>query len=151
MIRRGHIYFYLKDEEHGWLSNFYPSEFRYSGLEFPTNEHFYQAQKANDMDFEKWIANAPNPFHAMLAGRNLRVEKGEKDQNWEHVKLTIMRIGLRRKFQIPLLREKLLATGYMPIHEDSPTDMFWGVKGKDWLGRLLVEVREEIRLSEMNK
>jgi len=148
MIRKGEIYFYLKDEEHGWLSNFYPSEIWYSGTIFPTNEHFYQAQKAETIAFENWIASAPNPFHAMLAGRNLRVEKGEKRKGWEDIKIGIMHTGLQRKFHIPELRVKLLDTGNMPIHEDSPTDMFWGVKGEDWLGKLIVKVREEIRKAE---
>ena len=148
MIRKGEVYFYLKDEEHGWLSNFYPSEIWYGGTLFPTNEHFYQAQKANTIPFENWIAKAPNPYHAMLAGRNLRVDKGEKHKNWEDIKIGVMHTGLQRKFQIPYLRVKLLATGDMPIHEDSPTDMFWGVKGEDWLGKLLVKVREKIRKEE---
>ena len=151
MERNGDIYIYLKDEEHGWLSNFYPSKFRFSGTEFPTNEHFYQAQKAATIEFENWIASAPNPYHAMLAGRNLRTKKGEKVLDWEYVKVKIMKLGLRKKFQIPELKAKLLATGDMEFHEDSPTDMFWGVKGQDWLGRLLFEVRCEILVSEMSK
>jgi len=147
MIRNGEIYFYLKDEAHGWLSNFYPSKFKYSGTVMPTNEHFYQSQKAAMIEFENWIAQAPNPYHAMLAGRNLRAKKGERHGDWDSRKLEVMREGLRRKFAIPDLRAKLLATRDMPIHEDNPTDMFWGVKGEDWLGKLLMQVRSEIYAS----
>jgi predicted NAD-dependent protein-ADP-ribosyltransferase YbiA (DUF1768 family) len=46
------------------------------------------------------------------------------------------------------LKEKLLATGDAILHEDSPTDVFWGKKGEDWLGKLLMKVRDEIRRFE---
>lgn len=154
MIVEGEIYFYLKDEKHGWLSNFYPSPFLYYDRElWPTNEHFYQAQKARRAEFREWIRKAPNPYHAMLAGRALRPEKDEAVDDWEKRKLDVMRTGLREKFaQNPELKRKLLDTGDMPIHENSPYDSFWGnavtpdgKPGKDWLGKLLMETREEMR------
>lgn len=145
MMKNGEIYFYLKDDEHGWLSNFWPSPFTCNGINWKTNEHYYQAQKASTWEFMKWIADAPNPYHAMLAGRKLRPDKGEMKADWEERKLSVMERGLRRKFNTFGLRQKLLDTGDTPIHEDSQTDMFWGCRGEDWLGRLLVKVREDIK------
>ena len=43
------------------------------------------------------------------------------------------------------LKQKLIDTGDARLHEDSPSDMFWGVKGKDMLGKLLMEVRDKLR------
>ena len=46
------------------------------------------------------------------------------------------------------LREQLLATGEAQLIEGNTwNDTFWGVckgKGQNWLGRILVEVREEL-------
>lgn len=110
---------------------------------YPSNEHFYQAMKANKYDHHVWIAQSPHPYYAMKAGRLLRKADFRKD--WDKQKLHYMKIGLRAKFSDAHLRTRLLDTGDAVLHEDSPTDMFWGKKGEDWLGRLLMEVREEIR------
>ncbi len=58
--------------------------------------------------------------------------------------------GLRHKFgQHPDLREKLLATGNRHIIEHTKTDKYWGdgedKTGKNRLGHLLVQLREELR------
>lgn len=143
-----HIYFYLKDDEYGWMSNFYPSMFTWGGMNFPTVEHFYQSMKAKEPNMQIWISFAPKPYHAMRAGRNLRIDKGEMWKNWEDVKVEIMLKGLRMKFKIPELRKKLLDTGDALLHEDSPSDKFWGVKGNDQLGKCLMQIRQEIQNEE---
>lgn len=90
-----------------------------------------------------WVALAPTPFQAMKAGRALRKGKDLRN-NWDDLKLDYMLTGLRAKFSDEHLRTRMLETGDAVLHEDSPTDMFWGKKGKDWLGRLLMRVRDEI-------
>jgi ribA/ribD-fused uncharacterized protein len=69
--------------------------------------------------------------------------------DWEAVKLEVMKEILRLKFSEPSLREALLATGDAPLIEANTwNDTFWGVcrgRGQNHLGRLLEEVREEIR------
>jgi len=158
---RNEINFYLKDDEYGWLSNFWRCNQTVDGLIYPTNEHYYQSQKAAEVSEEMWIINAPLPYLAMCAGRSLREGK-ELREGWNVViyksfeeggdvniektlKVKVMLKGLRAKFKNPELRKKLLATGDVSIHEDSPTDIFWGKKGNDILGRLLMQVRDEIR------
>ena len=81
----------------------------------------------------------------MEAGRSLRKNK-ELIDGWDDRKVEIMLKGLRAKFsQSKMLREALLETGNATIHENSPTDMFWGIKGEDMLGKLLMKVREELK------
>ena len=139
------IAFYLKDQEHGWMSNFYPSPIEIGGIKYATVENFYQSMKAVDDDMRDWIARAPKPYFAMRAGRLLRTHEFLPD--WDELRVGIMRVGLTAKFtQNPELRTKLLETGDLPIHENSPTDVFWGVKGSDALGRLLADVRKELRI-----
>jgi ribA/ribD-fused uncharacterized protein len=141
------ILFYLKDEQYGWLSNFWPSQVvGEDGIVYPTSEHYYQAHKTNDQRIRRWIADAPKPYLAMKAGRNLR-EKDGVPADWETYKVQVMANALHLKFkQNPGLARKLLSTGDALLGEDSPTDMFWGVKGKNQLGNLLAKVREELRV-----
>lgn len=143
------INFYLKDEKYGWLSNFWRVKQVCHGIEYPTNEHFYQSRKAKDEQVARWIASAPTPFLAMCAGRSLRRKELRDDWDKEGIRIAIMHFGLIEKFeQNEELKQKLLATGEAILHENSPTDMFWGKKGKDMLGRLLMTVRKEIRERE---
>ena len=44
------------------------------------------------------------------------------------------------------MKEKLLATGDVELHKDSPTDTYWGIKGLDKLGKFLMKIREELKL-----
>ena len=141
------IYFYSNKEEYGWLSNFERSEEMVDGIIYQTNEHYYQSEKAVSKDIKEWIINAPSPYLAMKAGRSLR-EK-ELYPGWNDVKFYVMYVGLVAKFtQNPVLKEKLLNTGSANLHEDSPDDLIWGVKGEDRLGKLLMKVREELRVKE---
>ena len=145
------INFYLRDEKYGWLSNFYRAKQVCHGIEYPTNEHFYQSRKAKDEGVARWIASAPTPYLAKCAGEALRRKERLDDWDKEGIRFAIMHFGLIAKFeQNEDLKQKLLATGDAILHEDSPTDMFWGKgrpnkKGKDMLGKLLMTVRKEIR------
>jgi predicted NAD-dependent protein-ADP-ribosyltransferase YbiA (DUF1768 family) len=76
--------------------------------------------------------------------------------DWDDVKIDIMRKALVAKFtQHPQLKNLLLSTSDRPIVEDSPRDDFWGrgknYNGQNWLGRLLMEVREECRVLTPSK
>jgi len=137
------ILFYSRGSDYGWLNNFERSFQVVDNLVYATNEHYYQSMKANDEIIERWIRFAPNPFLAMKSGRSLR--KKEMVDNWDSIKIEVMLKGLRAKFQNEKLALKLLTTGDATLHENSPTDMFWGIKGKDMLGKLLMQVREELR------
>lgn len=146
------IGFYSRGTAHGFLSNFERASQVVDGVRYKSNEHYYQAQKALGTAEKGWITNAPSPWAAMRAGRALRPQEMRPD--WEQVKLDIMLKGLRAKFgQNPDLAAKLLATGDAYLFEDSPTDSFWGAAkvtsdgpdGANHLGRLLMQVRTEIR------
>ncbi|MCK4795426.1 MAG: NADAR family protein [Desulfobacteraceae bacterium] len=141
------ILFYLRKEAYGWLSNFERATQRIDRVNYPTNEHYYQAQKVADPRIRAWILMAPNPHCAMIAGRGLREQEIVKD--WDLKRVTVMYNGLKAKFsQNPELRAKLIQTGEATLHEDSPTDMFWGIKGDDRLGKLLGVVREKMKTYE---
>lgn len=137
------INFYIRKEEYGWLSNFERTNILVAGTIYTTVEHYYQSMKAKNPFVKYWIESAPTPYYAMKAGRMIKPEDTVED--WESKKVSIMKKGLRAKFKNIVLRQKLLNTGDSIIHEDSLTDIFWGKKGKDMLGKLLMEVRDEIK------
>jgi hypothetical protein len=70
--------------------------------------------------------------------------------DWEQVKIGVMTGVLLAKFsQNPLLREGLRSTGTKRLEETNYwNDTFWGVckgKGDNMLGKLLMEVRDQLR------
>lgn len=149
--RESQIAFYTTKGKYGFLSNFHRHYFQVDGKSYHTVEHYYQSMKGNSDQIREWIVNAPNPFLAMKAGRSLREDK-ELAIYWDSRKVSVMLTALRAKFTNSHMAEDLLWTGDKVIFEDSPTDMFWGgrlVGSKDMLGKLLMQVRNEIR--DMNR
>jgi len=154
------IKFFIREEPYGFLSNYERTGFNacteYGWKDYPTNEHFYQAMKANNEEVHDWIRNAPHARLAMVLGRQLEHNKYLKDKfmkpDWELQKQKVMLQGLRRKFSKKSLAEKLLATGTAVLHEDNPDDEYWGLgkhgTGHSYLGKLLMYVRDEIRIGE---
>ena len=64
-----------------------------------------------------------------------------------------MRKAIRAKFtQHEDLKEKLLNTGNAKLVEHTRNDHFWGDgldgSGKNWLGKLLMELRESLKVSQ---
>ena len=132
------------DGDYAFLSNFYYSPFMFQGRQYPTVEHFFQAHKAKTYEDFISVLVEPTPKGAKQAGRKIKMR-----EDWETVKDTIMLEGLRAKFSIKGLREKLLATGDEELIEGNHWhDTYWGVcngVGKNKLGKMLMQVREEIR------
>lgn len=141
------IGFYSPRAAWGFLSNFSDHGFHVDGVWFPTNEHFYQAHKFVGTEHFDIIRNALTPKQAAIAGRNpLRPLRSD----WNDVRVNIMLEGVRYKFcSNPLLEENLLATGDELLVEISKKGSFWGCgangKGRNWLGVVLMTVREEFR------
>ena len=130
--------------EYAFLSNFYTSPIQHKGIVYPTVEHMFQAMKTLDETERIKIANAETPGSAKRMGRSVAL-RGD----WEDVKIDIMRTALALKFTTPGLKEKLLATGDAELVEGNTwNDRFWGVcggTGKNMLGTLLMELREDLR------
>ena len=130
--------------EYSFLSNYSCSPFYIDTVLFPTMEHYFQASKASNQEDYLRIAYAPTPGDAKRLGRRIQLRP-----NWEEVKDNVMLIGLRKKFADPELRDLLLATGDEELVEGNYWgDTYWGVCngiGQNKLGKLLMQVREEIK------
>ena len=86
----------------------------------------------------------------MIAARMGRDRKKPLRRDWESVKDSIMRKAVRAKFtQHDDIRQILLSTGDARIVEHTENDSYWGDggdgKGRNMLGRILMEIREELQ------
>ncbi|MDR2954321.1 MAG: NADAR family protein [Prevotella sp.] len=141
------IYFYSVNDEYSELSNFAYYEISIDGLRWPTVEHYFQAQKFANKAYQRKIKTADNPMLAAMLGRD-RKQKLRKD--WESVKVSVMKQALMAKFtQHADLKSLLLSTGDAKLVEHTDNDSYWGDggngKGRNMLGWLLMDIREESR------
>lgn len=136
--------------KYAFLSNFYASVVQEDGITYPTIEHYFQAQKTLNPFERKGIAAAATPGRAKRLGRNVTLR-----EDWEEVKDDVMLQGLRLKFDIEELANMLIATGDAALVEGNWwCDNTWGscacpkcenTVGENRLGKLLMQVREEIK------
>ena len=145
------IRFYRASEKpYGVFSNLYRAEVEFEGVCYPTAEHAYQAGKARKEAVKDWLMAAPTPSLLAMAAHGLYW--WDVSPGWSKIKFDRMRGVLMAKFtQHEDLREVLLSTGDSVLIEtatvDNPTNRVWGEvngKGRNMLGKLLMEVRSEI-------
>lgn len=129
--------------EYAFLSNFYEVPVRYGNLIYDSAEAAFQAAKCLNLADRLPFARM-KPGEAKRAGRRCQLRP-----DWESVKVDVMRDVLAAKFENPVLRRKLLDTeDAVLIEGNNWNDTFWGVcrgKGENMLGRLLEELRENLR------
>lgn len=148
------IRFWGTNSKYFEFSNFYLRKVVLDDIEWPTSEHYYQAQKfiANP-DIIYKILKEPYPY--MIYKMANKIYKDKQRQDWHEVKIDIMRKVVLAKFtQHEDLKNLLFETGNSIIIENSPTDSFWGVGGfgnkyidnkNNWLGKILMEVRDKLK------
>jgi len=141
------IKFYRVTDTFGEFSNFAAYPIKLDGKQWPTLEHYFQAEKFSDSQYKLTIRNANSPMIAAQLGRD-RKRKLRKD--WESVKDDVMRRAVRAKFeQHESLLNLLLSTGERKIIEHTENDSYWGDggdgSGRNMLGRILMEVRASLR------
>ena len=141
-------------EKFGGLSNMaggFPV--RVNGALIPTVEAFYQACRFPHLpEVQLAIILEASPMTAKMKGKPFR---SQTRSDWDVVRIPIMRWSLRLKlaFHFREFSALLLSTGNNPIVEESRRDPFWGsqpqepdlLMGENVLGRLLMELREEVK------
>lgn len=134
---------------YSFLSNFYPCEFEFEGEVYKSVEHFFHAVKTHNPLERQRVINAETPALAKRLGRRVTLRK-----DWPEVKEWLMLEGLMKKFSDPKLKRKLILTSPSTLVEGNMWhDMYWGAcfcskhrgAGKNVLGKLLMEVRENAR------
>ena len=143
------IKFYKVNDDYGSMSNFAPYPFSDGSKNWPTSEHYFQAQKFLVPLIQEKIRQIVSPMDAALEGRN---RQNPLRTDWEEVKDKVMLQALRMKFsQNPEIAKGLVATGDAILIEHTRNDNYWADggdgSGKNKLGLLLMQVREELKNS----
>lgn len=143
------INFYGRNDACFEFSNFAPYRIHLDGKTWPTSEHYFQAMKFLDDANQEVVRNASTPRIAADMGRD-RNRPLRKD--WESVKDDIMCKAVRAKFaQHDDLTKLLLDTGDAKLVEHTANDAYWGDggdgSGKNMLGIILMQVRDELRVA----
>lgn len=134
----------------GFLSNFHECLIKFEGMFYSSAEAAYQASKTLDFDIRDDFTYMTSK-EAKEKAKNLRVRN-----DWDDVKVDNMRKILMDKFtRHKNLRNELVKTkDQILIEGNNWHDNFWGdcfckkckdIKGKNMLGKLLMEVREEVK------
>ncbi|SGY84494.1 GTP cyclohydrolase II [Moritella viscosa] len=137
------IQFYEPNEDFGFLSNFALAPIKADGVKWPSSEHYYQAQKFNDLQLQNLIRQASTPDKAFSLSREY-AQFVKSD--WMAVRDSVMRDAVMKKFsQNPFYAYQLVATGEQVLTEHSHKDTYWGDGGdgcgRNELGRILMDVR----------
>ena len=130
-----------------FLSNFYMAEVVYEGITYPSSEHAFQAAKSLSETERKFISKLKTPGKAKRAGKKVNLRP-----NWELIKDQVMKDIVRDKFtRHKRLRTALLETGTTKLIEGNTWgDLYWGANlstgvGRNQLGRILMQIRDELR------
>ena len=149
----------------GPFSQWFPSRFRISGVQYNCAEQFMMAEKARyfmDDDALAEIMRANHPREQKLIGRQV---SGFETSEWEHQESNgrpycwnvVYRGNVAKYSQNSDLLSKLRATQGTTMVEASPLDTIWGIGlseddpraqeraswlGRNWLGEVLTEVRD---------
>jgi type I restriction enzyme, S subunit len=148
------VVFLKTNEAFGGLSNMAGGFLLWvNGVRIRTSEALYQACRFPHLpQVQHIIIDEPSPMTAKMRSKPFR---NESRADWDEVRVKIMKWCLRVKLahHWSTFGKLLLDTGDKPIVEQSRRDIFWGAKvaddgsliGMNVLGRLLMELREEIK------
>lgn len=154
------ICFHNPDEEYGFLSNWYLSDFAIDGICYSSMEQYMMWSKA--MTFEdREIARQILETDDVAIIKNLGRKVSRYDENyWNGVRQIIVYKGLIAKFsQNEKLKEKLKSTDNSLLAECAVKDRIWGIglsmkdsnrfdkekwNGQNLLGYTLMMVREVV-------
>jgi ribA/ribD-fused uncharacterized protein len=119
------------------------------GRDWPTAEHYFQAQKFHDPSLQEFVRHAATVEHALEVGQSCCLPlRGD----WHEVREAIMYRALYAKFtQHAGPAEQLLSTDHAELICDSLEDAHWGAGvdrcGRNRLGILLMRLRAQLAAS----
>ena len=154
------IGFHNPDEEYGFLSNWYLSNFTVYGIKFSSMEQYMMYQKAVCFYDEASASRIMETNDAAEIKRLGRAVRGYDDHVWNGIRQIVIYEGLKAKFlQNMKLAAQLADTGDAILAECAVRDRIWGIglsmtdpdrldrskwKGQNLLGYALMIVRDRL-------
>ena len=133
-----------------FLSNFYMCPVALDNVIYPSSEHAYMASKTDNPSIRQHILSLAKARDARNYGQTFALRS-----NWDDVKYNYMKRVLQDKFTRNVdLGKRLLETGTATLIEGGVWhDQYWGIcncakhggEGKNALGQILMEIREELQ------
>lgn len=152
------VCFHNPEEENGYLSNWYSSQFIINDIIFSSMEQFMMYQKAicfEDNDITQKILKTENVAYIKELGRLI---SNYNENYWNGIRQIIVFEGLMAKFsQNESLKRQLQETEHCILAECAVKDKIWGIglsmgdpdrleiskwKGQNLLGYTLMMVRD---------
>lgn len=152
------VCFHNPEEENGYLSNWYSSQFIINDITFSSMEQFMMYQKAicfEDNDIAQKILKTENVAYIKELGRLI---SNYNENYWNGIRQIIVFEGLMAKFsQNESLKRQLQETEHCILAECAVKDKIWGIglsmgdpdrleiskwKGQNLLGYTLMMVRD---------
>ncbi|MGN1406181.1 MAG: NADAR family protein [Erysipelotrichaceae bacterium] len=160
------ICFHNPEEENGYLSNWYLSDFTINNIKFTSMEQYMMYSKAilfKDTDIAREILKTDDVAVIKALGRQV---SGYIESDWNGLRQLVIYEGLYAKFnQNEELKKQLLDTKDTVLAECAVKDTIWGIglsmkdedrfnkykwKGQNLLGYALMAVRQKL-FKEANK
>lgn len=157
------VCFYRENDANSQLSNWIDAPFKYAGIQYRSSLQFIMLHKVmmfGQRQLGQKIMQETSPEEIKKLATNF---EGYRDMVWDVTCEGIAYRGIRAKFQQnPDLANKLLETGNKVLAFSSALDTNWGTgmsinqaealepskwKGKNRLGRVLMDVRTWLRTS----
>ncbi|HSW76909.1 MAG TPA: NADAR domain-containing protein [Candidatus Saccharimonadales bacterium] len=130
------IWFYSVKNQHGYMSNFYPSTITICNVQYHHVEGYFQSQKSNNNN----IATIKSAAKSKQMGNKVQLR-----DDWQQIKDHVMRRGVYHKFaQHEPLKIQLLSTVNKLLYEHTTNDKYWGdgcKNGLNMLGKIVEETR----------
>lgn len=133
--------------EYAWLSNYADCKIIIKGIEYQSVENAYMACKNTSPEWKE-LCRTSSASEAKRESKKILLR-----DNWDEVKLRVMKACLEQKFAQEPYRQKLIDTGDENIIEGNYwNDTYWGVDlkqdpnwGENHLGRIIMSIRKEIQ------
>lgn len=143
------IFFY--EHEYYVFSNFSSFMLEWKGKLWMTSEHAYHSERFDDEHMKDEIQAKRSAHDAYTYAQE---HKHLQRADWNDIKVGVMKEILHAKVaQHAYVKQKLLQSEERKLIEDSWRDAYWGwgpnKDGKNMLGILWMEVRDEVRNSSL--
>ena len=156
------VCFHNPDEENGYLSNWYLSDFTVDDIKFSSMEQYMMYRKATCFHDDKIAAQILETNDVAKIKALGRLVSGYDDHHWNGVRQVVVYEGLVAKFtQNPQSLQLLKNTKNDILAECAVKDKIWGIglsmtdsdrlirakwKGQNLLGYALMMVRDKIAI-----